>query len=79
MNSVDELIKNKRIAYIFSDVIGMLRTNEKLSQDEVARKAHLHDATLGKYERAERLPNIEKADNILRVFGYKLAIVKIEE
>ena len=79
MEAVDELIKNKRVAYIFSDVIGFLRTNANMSQTKTAKRANLDGDALGRYERAERLPNIEKADNILRVFGYKLAIVKVEE
>jgi len=61
--------KNK-ILIEFGEKVREIRTNKKLSQEELSNKAELHRTYIGMIERAERnltLANIEKIAKALNV------------
>ena len=69
---------NGTISNIIGDRIRKLRTEQKLSQEELAFASELHSAYIGKIERGEKCPTVETLYKIalrksaLRVLYYEL-------
>jgi DNA-binding XRE family transcriptional regulator len=57
----------------FSRVMKEHREQEALSQWALARKAKLHQTTIGLLERGERSPNLDTANAIAQALGKPLA------
>ena len=50
------------------------RREQKLHQDDLARKANCHTTSIGRWERGEDYPPLDKVEDIVKVFGAVLII-----
>jgi transcriptional regulator with XRE-family HTH domain len=51
-----------------------LRHAAGLTLNQIARKHDIPAVVVGSYERGDRQPNLNQADRVLRMFGYRLTI-----
>jgi transcriptional regulator with XRE-family HTH domain len=56
-----------------------LRTAAGLSLTKVQEEYGITAVVLGSYERGDRVPSLHRADAALRVYGYRLAAVPIDD
>ena len=63
------------ISNIIGERIRKLRTEQKLSQEELAFASELHSAYIGKIERGEKCPTVETLYKIAK--GLKLPLYKL--
>ena len=66
---------NGTISNIIGDRIRKLRTEQKLSQEELAFASELHSAYIGNIERGEKCPTVETLYKIAK--GLKLPLYKL--
>ena len=58
----------------FGEWIREKRKAAKLSQSDLADKAHCHMTSIGRWERGEAWPTLDEAETIARIFKAELVI-----
>ena len=56
----------------FGDILRQLRTENELTQGELAKRLGLSTSAIGMYERGEREPDFEKLEKIASYFGVNM-------
>jgi len=57
---------------VFGKRVAELRKEQKISQEELAKKVDVHQNVIGRYERGEAKPSLEVASKLADIFNVSL-------